>query len=148
MIIDHLDNAEKYFNVHPLFAKAFHYITAQNLETIEVGKYEIDGKNLNASVSLKDGLKKEDAKFEAHNNHIDIQVCPMGTEQIGWKPRSKCNDVKVDYNAEKDVTFFNDKPDTYFDLQQGQFAIFFPEDVHAPMIGEGPIKKLVVKVKL
>ena len=29
-----------------------------------------------------------------------------------------------------------------------QFAIFYPEDVHAPMIGEGMIKKLVLKIKL
>ncbi|MEJ7678546.1 MAG: YhcH/YjgK/YiaL family protein [Segetibacter sp.] len=43
---------------------------------------------------------------------------------------------------------YNDKPDTYFTLQAGQFAIFYPEDVHAPQIGEGPIKKLVVKIKL
>lgn len=148
MIIDSLDNAEKYFNIHPLFAKAFQYINAQNLETMEVGKYEIDGKNLHASVSLKDGVKREDAKFEAHNNYIDIQVCPAGTEQIGWKPRNQCSHIKVEYNAEKDVIFFNDEPDTYFDLHQGQFAVFFPEDVHAPMIGEGQVKKLVVKVKL
>ena len=29
----------------------------------------------------------------------------------------------------------------YFELRDGQFAIFYPEDVHAPMIGEGPDKK-------
>ena len=46
------------------------------------------------------------------------------------------------------VIFYSDKPDTYFQFKAGQFAIFYPEDVHAPMIGEGPIKKLVVKVKL
>jgi YhcH/YjgK/YiaL family protein len=35
----------------------------------------------------------------------------------------------------------------FFQLTDGQFAIFFPEDVHAPMIGVGEIKKLVVKVR-
>lgn len=148
MIIDTLENAEKYFKLHPLFEKAFAYINAQNFETIETGKYEIDERNLHASVSLKNGLQKEEAKFEAHNNYIDIQVCPVGAEQIGWKPRSKCVDPKEAYNVEKDVLFYNDLPDTYFQLHQNQFAIFFPQDVHAPMIGEGLIKKLVVKVKL
>jgi YhcH/YjgK/YiaL family protein len=57
-------------------------------------------------------------------------------------------DPKEAYNAEKDVIFYNDKPDMYFSLHEGQFAIFFPDDVHAPMIGEGPVKKLVVKVKI
>lgn len=147
MIIDSLTNAKKYFSLHPLFAKAFEFINAQNLATMETGKYPVDGDNVHASVSLKEGVTLSDAKFEAHNNYIDIQVCPSGTEQIGWKPRHKCADVKTEYNAEKDVTFFNDKPDTYFNLNEGQFAIFYPDDVHAPMIGEGPIKKLVVKIK-
>jgi biofilm protein TabA len=148
MILDTLSNADKYIHLHPRFAQAFDYIKKQDLRQLEVGKYEIDGKDIHASVSLKDGLKTEDAKFEAHNNYIDIQVCPAGTESLGWKPRINCTDIKTEYNEEKDVVFYNDKPDTYFQLKAGQFAIFYPEDVHAPMIGEGPIKKLVVKVKL
>ena len=148
MIIDTLDNADKYISLHPRFAKAFEFIKSQNLETIEPGKFEIDGKDLHAAVSLKDGVTRDAAKAEAHNNYIDIQVCPTGKEELGWKPRSKSVSPKEDYNAEKDVTFFNDQMDTYFQLSSGQFAIFYPEDVHAPMIGEGPVKKLVVKVKI
>jgi YhcH/YjgK/YiaL family protein len=148
MIIDTLANAGKYVAMHKRFAKAFEFIASQDLNAIEPGKYGIDGTDLHASVSLKDGVKQADAKFEAHNNYIDIQVCPSGTEQLGWKPRNTCTQPKGEYNTEKDVIFYNDQPDTYFQLQAGQFAIFFPEDVHAPMIGEGPIKKLVLKVKL
>lgn len=148
MIIDSLANAHRYVHLHKHFAKAFEYIASQDLAAIEPGKFAIDGTELHASVSLKDGVKAADAKFEAHNNYIDIQVCPTGTEQIGWKPRSACTQPKGEYNPEKDVIFYNDQPDTYFNLQAGQFAIFYPEDVHAPMIGEGPIKKMVLKVKL
>ena len=148
MIIDILVNADKYAGLHRNFTKAFEFIKSQNLETIEVGKYAIDGAELNASVSLKDGVTAEEAKFEAHDYYIDIQVCPTGKERLGWKPRQACTQPKGEYNTEKDVIFYNDQPDTYFELNAGQFAIFYPEDVHAPMIGEGPIKKLVVKVKL
>ena len=148
MIIDSLSNAAKYYGTHPRFAKAFEYILKQDLKAIEPGKYTIDGTDLHASVSLKDGVTPDDAKFEAHNNYIDIQVCPSGMEQLGWKPRQNCKNPIGEYNTEKDVIFFDDSPDTYFELHAGQFAIFFPEDVHAPMIGKGPIKKLVVKVKL
>jgi YhcH/YjgK/YiaL family protein len=148
MIIDSLKNADKYIGLHPRFAKAFEFIKSQDLTAIEVGKFPIEGDALHASVSNKDGVTAADAKFEAHNNFIDIQVCPSGRETLGWKPRQKCVEVKTEYNPEKDVIFYADKPDTYFELNEGQFAIFYPEDVHAPMIGEGPIKKLVVKVKL
>ncbi len=150
MIIDNLSNADKYFCLHPLFAKAFEYILSRNLETIEVGKYDIDGDNLKAIVSNKQGMTASEsaAKFECHDKHIDIQLCINGNEQIGWKPRNTCTQQKGEYNPEKDVVFYNDTPDMYFQLTNNQFAIFFPEDVHAPMIGEGEIKKMVVKVKI
>lgn len=148
MILDTLANSDKYISLHPRFAKAFEFIKNQHLETLEVGKYPIDGPELHAAVSEKEGLSRDTAKFEAHNEWLDIQVCPSGKEQLGWSARERVSSPIGDYNAEKDVTFFSDKPDTYFTLQAGQFAIFYPEDVHAPMIGEGLIKKLVVKIKL
>lgn len=150
MIIDSLSDAEKYFCVHPLFAKAFEYIKTQNLELIEVGKYEIDGEQLRATISDNPGktVDESTAKFECHNKHIDIQLCINGKEQIGWKPRQSCIQQKDDYNEVKDVLFYNDAPDMFFQLTNRQFAIFFPEDVHAPMIGEGNIKKMVIKVKI
>lgn len=149
MTIDTLANAAKYFCVHPSFEKAFEYIKSQNLETIEVGRYEINDQ-LKAIVSNKPGMTAEEssAKFECHNKNIDIQFCIKGNEQIGWKPREACTQQKGDYNAEKDVVFYNDAPEMFFQLTDNQFAIFFPEDVHAPMIGEGDIKKMVIKVKI
>ena len=150
MIIDTIANASKYFSVHPLFAKAFEYIKKTDLLNQESGKYEIDGDNLKAIFSDKKGMTTEESisKFECHNKHIDIQLCIAGTETIGWKPREKCVDAKGGYNEEKDVLFYNESPDMYFQLNDGQFVIFFPEDVHAPMIGESDIKKLVIKVKI
>ena len=150
MIIDTIQNASKYFGVHPLFAKAFEYIKQTNLDTIEMGKYEIDGDQLKAIYSNKKGMTAAEstAKFECHNKHIDIQLCISGKEQFGWKPRENCVNPKGDFNDEKDVQFYNDAPDMFFQLTNGQFAIFFPEDVHAPMIGDEEIKKLVIKVKI
>jgi len=150
MIIDTLKNAHKYFKVHPLFSKAFEYISNTDLNSLEPGKYEIDGANLKASVSNKKGVTAAEStsKFECHDKYIDIQLCVNGKEQIGWKPREACVQPSGSYNEEKDVRFYADAPDMYFQLTDGQFAIFFPEDVHAPMIGDAEIKKLVIKVKI
>ena len=150
MIIDTIANAYKYFGVHPLFSKAFDYLNQTDLENTEGSRFDIDGNNLKAIFSNKTGMTTEEstAKFECHNRHIDIQVCINGVETIGWKPRTKCVSQKGDYNPEKDVLFFNDAPDMFFQLTNGQFVIFFPDDVHAPMIGEGEIKKVVIKVKI
>lgn len=151
MIIDTLANADKYTSIHPLFAKAFEYIKSQNLADMEIGKFDVaDG--LKAIVAEKVGMAAAEsiAKFECHNKNIDIQLCIRGNETIGWKPRSTCTSQKGEYNSEKDVVFYNDAPDMYFNLTDNQFAIFFPEDVHAPMIAvnDQPVKKLVMKVKI
>ena len=150
MIIDTIQNAHKYASVHPLFAKAFEYIKSTDLANAEVGKSDI-AEGLKAIISNKKGMTAAEsiAKFECHNNNIDIQLCVKGEETIAWKPREKCVSQKGEYNPEKDVLFYDDAPDMYFQLTDGQFAIFFPEDVHAPMIGgDAEIKKLVVKVKI
>ena len=149
MIVDTIKNAPKYFSAHPLFAKAFEFIGQTDLANAADGKSDIaDG--LKAILSNAPGKTKEAscAKFECHNKNIDIQLCINGVETIGWKPREKCVTPNGDYNAEKDVQLYHDAPDTFFALTDGQFAIFFPEDVHAPMIGEGNIKKLVIKVRI
>lgn len=150
MIIDTLDNAAKYFGVHPLFERAFAYLNATDLENTEGGTYVIDGGNLKVIFSNKQGMTVEQstAKFECHNKHIDIQLCINGLETFGWKPRATCTQPKGDYNPDKDVLFFNDAPDMFFQLTNQQFVILFPEDVHAPMISDGVVKKLVIKVKI
>ena len=84
MIIEHLSNASKYACIHPLFAKAFEYINNTDLNAVEVGKYDI-AEGLKAIYSDKNGVSaaESDAKFECHNEHIDIQVCIRGKETIG-----------------------------------------------------------------
>ena len=149
MIIDTLANSSKYYSIHPLFAKAFEYIQQTDLVNAADGKSDI-AEGLKAIFSNASGKTKESslAKFECHDKNIDIQLCINGKETIGWKPRENCKLPNGDYNAEKDVRFYSDEPDMFFQLTNSQFVIFFPEDVHAPMIGDGSIKKLVIKVKI
>jgi YhcH/YjgK/YiaL family protein len=149
MIIDTLANASKYYSVHPLFKEAFEYIANTDLANAPDGKLEI-AKGLKAIFSNAQGKTEEASlsKFECHNKNIDIQVCINGVETIGWKPRSKCTKDNGGYNDEKDVQLYLDDADTFFQLTNSQFVILFPEDVHAPMIGEGVIKKLVIKVAI
>lgn len=149
MIIDTLANATKYIVLNPLFAKAFEFLQNKDLQNFEDGKFDIS-EGLKLIVNTANGKTAEAslAKFECHDKNIDIQICVKGLETIAWKPREKCLTPNGDYNPGKDVRYFSDSPDMSFQLTDNQFAIFFPEDVHAPMIGEGEIKKLVFKVRI
>lgn len=146
MIIDHLTNAKKYFSLNPRFEKAFGFLTGNDLGALEERKYEIDGAEVYATFMVRQGLAPEAAKHEAHDRYVDIQVCVSGGESFGWSYRPDCKNIKTAYNPEKDIVFYADKPDTYVAIKPGQFAVFFPEDAHAPLVGSGEIKKVVVKV--
>jgi biofilm protein TabA len=125
-------------------------VNSQDLTALEPGNYEVAGEEVKAVLMDKPGKTAAESleKFECHDKHIDIQVLIQGEEQIGWKPRADCTEPKGSYNPEKDVLFYQDSPDMYFQLKPGQFVILFPEDVHAPMISDGNIKKLVIKVRV
>jgi YhcH/YjgK/YiaL family protein len=88
------------------------------------------------------------AQFECHNAYIDIQYVFGGLETVGYKSRLTCVEPRGEYDSKKDVLFYEDAPDFFFKLYPGQFGIYFPDDVHAPMIGEGKIKKVVMKIKV
>jgi biofilm protein TabA len=149
MVVDTLNNAHKYYNLHPSFAKAFEFLYQNDLANLAEGVTETP-EGLKVIVNTANGKTEEVSlsKFECHDKNIDIQVCVKGLETYGWKSREKCVVPNGEYNPDKDVRFFSDTPDMFFQLTDGQFAIFFPEDVHAPMIGEGEIKKVVIKVKI
>jgi biofilm protein TabA len=150
MIIDTLNNASKYFSLNPNFEEAFNFIQSKgDFKNETETEFQISD-NLKAFVANFEGETIENAseKFECHNKNIDIQYCIENQETFGWKPRENCENVKDEYNAEKDVMFFNEQPDMYFSLKPNQFVIFFPEDVHAPNISPKLIKKLVIKVKI
>ena len=149
MIIDTIANASKYFSLHPSFAKAFDYINQNNVATLADGIYETpEGLKVIVNTGMGKTAESSLAKFECHDKNIDIQLCVKGLETMAWKPREKCLTPNGEYNPDKDVRFFSDAPDMSIQLTDGQFAVFFPEDVHAPMIGDGEIKKVVIKVKI
>lgn len=147
MIIDSLKNAAKYASLNPHFAKAFYFIATNDLAALAPGKYPIDGKNVWANIMEAPLKKEEDARMEVHNDYIDIQICIKGKETFGWVKREACAEPNGEYNPEKDILFFKDKATTFFSLTDGEFAVFFPEDGHQPMIGEGEIKKCVIKIR-
>ena len=67
---------------------------------------------------------------------------------MGWKARSRCLQPHEQYDAEKDIEFFDDVPDTYVTVLPGEFVVFFPDDAHAPLIGTGAVHKVVIKVPM
>jgi YhcH/YjgK/YiaL family protein len=146
MILDILENAHRYLVMNKGFAKAIEFLQRPELQELPVGRYEIDGERVYAMVSKDFGIKKEDTHLETHEKYIDIQLILSGTDDIGWKPKSLCTQPSGAYDPKSDLQFFADTPNTWLSIESGEFAIFFPEDAHMPMISSGQIHKVVVKI--
>jgi biofilm protein TabA len=148
MILDTLDNAGRYAALHPAFADAFAFLRRPDLASLAIGRHEIDGERLYATVADGPGKRREAGRLEAHDRHVDVQLALGGVDEMGWKPRASCSKPAGECDPEKDVRFFADAPDAWVAVRPGQFAVFFPEDAHLPMVSEGRIRKVVVKVRV
>ncbi len=148
MIVDRLENLKKYVSLNPLFAQAMDFLEKTDLNTLEVGKIELKGKDLVVNVAQTAPKTKEEAKLETHNEFIDIQIPLSGTEIMGYTAAEDCLPANAPYNAEKDLTFFEGLAEDYIVVKPGMFAIFFPQDGHAPGITSTGVKKVIVKVKV
>lgn len=148
MIIDTLERADSYSLIHPAFKEAFAFLKQPGLADLPLGRYEIQGDRLFCTISKETGRRRTEAKLEAHRKYIDIQYVIDGTEEMGWRQTSTCGRVRTNYDAGKDIGFFEDEPETWTKVLPGSFVIFLPEDAHAPLVGEGGIHKVVIKVLL
>lgn len=148
MILDTLDNSSRIENLHPLFKQAFDYLKSTDFSKVEDGKIELNGERLTVSIASLFGKEKEEAAIETHKKYIDIQAPLLGVEKIGWKAGAALQEESVPYNEGNDITFYVDRPTAYTKIYPGQFVVYFPEDGHAPGIGQGSIRKVVVKVQV
>ena len=147
MVLDTLAASHKYIGMHARFARAFEFLATRDVGALAPGRHEIDGDCLYVSIDHKDGRGEEGARLEAHRRYIDIQVTIEGAEEIGWRPLAECRTPAGAFAADRDVGFFDDRPDTWLVVPPAHFAIFFPEDAHAPLAGHGRLRKAIVKVE-
>lgn len=145
MVIDTIENLEKYVSLNPLFKDVAEFIKFNSLDDLEVGKHAIKGTDLFVNIQMAKGKSKDTALLETHKKMIDIQIPLSAPETYGYTPL--CDLPEAEYNEEKDITKYAGEADTYVTCKPGEFAIFFPQDGHAPCIsGEAEIKKAIFKV--
>ena len=150
MVVDRLENLEKYASLNPLFAKAMEYLKTTDLNAQELGKvskldfctYTVSTAGVNFSQTKP--KTKEEAKLETHNQFIDIQIPLSGVEVMGYTAREDL--PEADYDADKDISFYPGLAESYIPVKPGMFAIFFPQDAHAPGVSPDGVKKVIVKV--
>ena len=146
MIIDTVNNIQRYATMHPLFPLVFEYIKTSDLLALSNGKHDILNDDAFVLIQRGMGQTKAEAKLECHRKYIDIQLVLSGTDEMGWKPLADCQQAIDSFNTANDVQFFNDKPLSWLITPPNKFCIFFPEDAHSGMVSEQHLHKAVFKI--
>ena len=146
MVIDTIENLNKYESLNPLFSEVVAFLQSHNLQEMEDGKQLIHGDELFVNITSAKGKTPAEAVLETHEKMIDIQIPLSCPETYGYTPL--CRLPEAAYNADKDITKFPDLiAESYVTCTPGMFAIFFPQDGHAPCIStESSIRKAIFKV--
>jgi biofilm protein TabA len=148
MILESLSRAARCETLSPGMAAALRYLRSVDLNSLPDGKVEIDGPRLIANLARYQTKRPEQSVWESHRKYIDVQYVVSGVERIGYVPLENAPPVHSPYDDAKDVIFYEPGSDS-FTLRAGQFAIFYPEDIHAPSLADGepsPVLKVVMKV--
>lgn len=146
MILASLEVADRYAALHPGFAAAFAFLRTGQCDSLPLGKHALDGDRLFALIAEDAGRGRAGAPLEAHRRYIDIQYVVRGTDTMGWLPLERCRRPRGEFDIAKDIVFFDDAPAAWVDVPEGTFTIFFPDDAHSPLAGDGRPRKAVVKV--
>ena len=148
MILDTIDNLGKYLSLNPNFAKALEFLQNSNIAELPLGRNEVYGDLVYANVVEVKVKSKEEAPIEIHRKYIDVHVPLSGDEVIGYTPLNEL--PYADFVEEDDAALYPASllARDYLNVKIGEFAIFFPQDGHAPAITDKPLKKIIIKVAM
>ena len=150
MIFDRLSNSKQYEKLNEKFKIGFDFLKNNNLKEMKDGRYDIV-EGVFANVQSLKTKNKTEKKWEAHKDYIDIQYVIKGEECMGYGILEDFKKVVVPYDKEKDIEFLDGEKFNYIDVNENDFVIFYPNDVHAPMLSvkeDVEIKKVIVKIKI
>ncbi|NYZ13886.1 YhcH/YjgK/YiaL family protein [Azospirillum sp. RWY-5-1] len=116
-----------------------------------VGNYELRGQDIVVQVFDVTTRVIEQTRPEVHRKHIDVQFLCRGHERIGVAVDTGNNKVAEDLLEQRDLLFYEAMEDeSTLTMRPGNFAVFFPTDVHRPACVDGEperVRKVVIKIR-
>lgn len=149
MILDKIKNKHLYQNIHERFSEVFRYIDETDFSKLPQGKTDIKGDEIFVLGNEYTTKENELNVLEAHRKYIDLQYMIDGTETIEYEVLDG-HEFHKEYDEEGDYSLFTPNEPMKLTLSSGEFAIFYPQDLHLPGIvfngRSEKIKKLVFKI--
>ncbi len=151
MIHDYFKSLPRYTQV-PLMKYIQRFVLEQDCVNIRNGEIEILGRDLFVRIADYETGSAEGKQFEAHAVYADLQYIALGSEVMDVSLETNPNPVTA-YEPKADIRFFEDvKTVSSILVSAGQFAFFFPGELHKPGCfadgKPGKVKKLVFKIRM
>lgn len=148
MILGKLADSQQYAKLNPYLSQLFKFVNENDLSKFATGRIVLDSEDLFINMAEPTLKKAEEQKLEVHREYIDVHIPLTGPETIGITHISdlQCESDEP-FNKEEDFALYSEQAQHYITVRPGEFLIVFPEDAHAPIIGEGTIKKAIAKVR-
>ena len=147
MVLDSIENSDRYRILGTGISEALDYLKTENLETLQPGKYFLDGEKLILNVFEFLGANYNECRLEGHRKYIDLQYWVSGSELVGHEVLNN-QPVLDEYNDQTDCIFYN-CVSSYNRMTQRMFVVFYPTDLHTAIVDPlytGRVKKLVFKI--
>lgn len=78
MVVDRLENIEKYTLLHPLFEQAIDFLKSHDLHSLEIGKTELKGKDLLVNVAQTNPKEKRMPNWKLIKTILTFKyLCPV-----------------------------------------------------------------------
>jgi len=152
MIVDRIENAKLYKGFGHGVHEALDYLARTDLVKLPNGKQEIDGDRLFAVVQRYQAKPVAQARWEFHQRYLDVQFIARGSERIGYAPWDDKVPIAQPYDPQKDAGFAS-ASGVMMPVSTGMFAVFMPNEIHAPSLAvEGAesgeeVLKIVMKCR-
>ncbi|WP_172203417.1 YhcH/YjgK/YiaL family protein [Niveibacterium sp. COAC-50] len=130
--------------------RAFEALERRDLDALEPGRYPLDEEGMFLLIQQVTTQAEAATRPEAHRDHTDIQLVLSGLERFGIAPPDPALQPVQEMFEARDIAFYpTPRHEWFVDLAPGQFAIFYPGDLHRPCVAAGeaaPVRKAVVKL--
>ena len=147
MICDTLDQLHLYKGFHKNLDTAIEFLAAPPLDTLPLGRTEVDGDEVFINVMDADLKPHTGSHAEYHRLYADLQIDLTGGE--GWGYTTLPGEEAGEFTG--DIGFRTSPDAVSGTLGEGRFVLFFPGELHKPGVarpGCAHVRKAVIKIRM
>ena len=149
MITDKISNLGRYLFV-PNVDKVINYLKDKDLTLVENGKYDLGDDCFVKVMEYVTAEEGDETLLEAHREYLDLQLLASG-EELFLIQAIELGEEAIPYNKAKDVEFYKSAYTNSLALDNSNFVIVFPNDLHVGNVSceeDIKVKKFVFKLKI